>query len=285
MTLRSALVALALASACTSTSDSEAEVDPESGRRSEPPLVVEPPPEPSGERRELGPLLGGEVLVHAPMPARWASRMDFDQHRFITTEHTIESAVEGSAVLRLHDEGRAEACFATHESSASAMGRYQARDGKDHHDSSEHARVVGMTGSWQLEGEGPEITVRFDRTSWRTCEVDPSTEPFEQPALRCFAFAANAKVPSDALLCQVPEALHGPVELALLIGDSPRAGAWVHRRDPARGGVEPPTDAQPWLLLGAEPGLELRAEDRDRDAMPLVIRVAEVGDPVALQEP
>jgi hypothetical protein len=283
-----ALVALALvlASGCTSTSEPETEVDPESGRRSEPaPLIVEPPPTPSGERRDLGPLLGGEVRLRAPMPARWASRMDFEQHRFITMEHTIESAVEGSAVLRLHEDGRAEACFATHESSASALGRYQALDGKDHHDSSKHARVVGMTGSWKLAGEGPEIEVRFDRTNWRTCEVDPSQEPFEQPALRCFAFAANAEVPSDALLCQVPEGLHGPVELALLIGDSPRAGAWVHRRDPARGGVESPADAQPWLLLGAEPGLELRAEDRDRDASPLTIRVAEVADPVALREP
>jgi hypothetical protein len=277
--------------ACTS-SEPAPDVEPESASEptptENPSLVwVEPPPKLTGVERELGALLGGRVVARDPTPGRWSSRMDFSQHRFITVEHTVETHIEGSAVLRLTDDGQASACFATSEFGASAMSHYQARDGKDHYNSSDHAMVVGMTGTWKLEGEGPDIAIRFDRMEWRTCEVDPTKEPFEQPAMRCFGFAANTKVPSDALLCEVPRELTSAMTLSLLIGDSKRAGPWEMRFDPAgHGSVDlPPEDARPWLLLGAEPGLVMSAEDHDRDAKPLTIEVGAVTDPADLPEP
>ncbi|MFV8751730.1 hypothetical protein ACNOYE_14390 [Nannocystaceae bacterium ST9] len=279
------LAASLAATTCGAATTGERDVDPESARVGDPPLIVERPAEPIGERRDLGPLLGGEVVVRTPTPARWASRVGFSRHYLLTREHAIWGSIYGSAVLRLHVDGRAEACFAARETSASSMSEYQSRDGLDHHDSSTDTSVVGMSGVWQREGEGPGVSVRFDRTSWRTCAVDPEQAPSEQPAMRCFAFAATSAVPSDALLCSVPEALDVASKLSLLIGDSPRAGAWAYRHDPTGHGEPPPADAQPWLLLGGEPGLELSLEDSDRDEMPPTIVVAEVGDPVAPRDP
>lgn len=279
-TLGSLLVVLG--SACTS-SESETKVEPEPVHTADP-VWVEPSPEPKGVERELGPLLGGKVVERVPTPGRWSSSVRFSQHRFITMEHTIAKGMSGSAVLRLEDDGSARACFANRDSSSSAISHFQASDGKDHHYTNDYAIVMGMTGTWKLVGNGPEIEIVFDRSVWQTCEVDPAYEPFAQPALRCFGFAANTKVPSDALLCQVPEALDWIAKLALVIGDSPRAGSWAHRHDPSGHGVEPPTDASAWLLLGAEPGLELSADDRERDAEPLTIRIEKVADPVAPDE-
>jgi hypothetical protein len=285
-----------LASACTS-SEPETKVEPEPVHASDPesihardpepvqPVWIELSPEPGGIERELGPLLGGKVRERAPTPGRWSSRVSFSQHRFITMEHTIASGISGSAVLRLGDDGSARACFAIRDSSSSDVGRYQTRDGKDHHYGRDDSMVYGMTGTWKLDGSGLEIEIVFDRRVWRTCEVDPNKPPFAEPPLRCFAFAANAKVPSNALLCQVPETFSDIAKLALLIGDSPRAGSWELRRDPSGHGDEPPADAKAWLLLGAEPGLELEADDDERFAKPLTIQIEKVEDPVALADP
>jgi hypothetical protein len=276
---RTALALLVLAcsvSACTS-SEPPGQVEPSpAGDKTR----VEPPPKPEGVVHELGPLLGGGVVERAPTPGRWASRVQFDQHRFITMEHTVGNNVSGTAVVRLGDDGLVRACFAGREVSTGDISHYASHDGKDHHNVTDHATIVGMTGSWKREGAGQTIVVVFDRMNWQTCEVDPTTEVFAQPPLRCFGFAANAKVPGDALLCTVPEALHWITRLSLLGGDSPRSGPWALRHDPSGHGVQPPVDAAAWLLLGAEPGLELRANDTDRDAEPLTIRVDKVADPV-----
>jgi hypothetical protein len=50
------------------------------------------------------------------------------------------------------------------------------------------------------------------------------------------------------------------------------------RHDPSGHGDKPPADAPVWLLLGAEPGFQLSADDTDRDAKPLTIVIAEVHD-------
>jgi hypothetical protein len=263
--------------ACTATSP-ESKVESEPARTKDP-VWVEPPPAPTGIERDLGPLLGGKVIERAPTPGRWASAVRFSQHRFITMEFTIAKSISGSAVVRLVDDGSVTACFATRESSSSDMSHYQAHDGKDHHYASDNARVIGMTGTWNRTGTGEEIEIVFDRTVWRTCEVDPNTEVFTQPAVRCFGFAANAKVPGAALICEVPEILRWIADLALLIGDTPRAGPWAMRHDPSGHGDKPPADAPVWLLLGAEPGFQLSADDTDRDAKPLTIVRAEVRDP------
>jgi hypothetical protein len=247
---------------------------------SEPVFVEEMPADPS---RSLGPLLGGTVVVRSPQLGRWAASIDFDQHRFITMEHTVSNRITGSVVLRLEAGGRASACALASEASASAVSHFQANDGKDHHDASEHTVLVGMTGSWRGVASGPELEVVFDRMNWQGCEVDPNQEAFAQPPLRCVGFAANAKVPRDALLCEVPEALHPLVMLSLQIGDSPRAGSWTQRFDPSGHGEPPPAagPAGPWLLLGIDPGLALRSRDHDRDAEPLTIVESDVRDPVA----
>lgn len=245
------------------------------------PIFVEAMP--AEHSRSLGPLLGGTVVERSPQLGRWAASMDFAQHRFITMEHTVSNHITGSVVLRLDPGGRASACALASEASASAMGHLQAKDGQDHHDASEHTVLVGMTGSWRGVEGGSEIEVVFDRMNWQGCEVDPNQEPFAQPPLRCVGFAANAKVPRDALLCEVPETLHPLVTLSLQIGDSPRAGSWAQRFDPSGHG-EPPAvagPAGPWLLLGIDPGLALRSRDHDRDAEPLTIEESEVRDPVA----
>jgi hypothetical protein len=278
---RSGFVAIGslLIAACTS-SEPGTEVEPEAGRKGEP-LIVEPPPKPAGVERDLGPLLGGVVIERAPTPGRWSSRVQFHQHRFVTMEHTIENGISGSAVLRLGDDGVARACFEFRDTSTSDISHFQANDGKDHHYEDDHSMVVGMSGSWALDGKGPEILVTFDRMTWRTCEVDPATEPFARPPLRCFGFAANAKVPGDALLCDVPEELDWIAKLSLLTADSPRAGSWWLRNDPSL--REPPvTGATPRLVLGAEPGFEMQASDTDRDAEPLTIAVKPVADPKPL---
>jgi hypothetical protein len=245
------------------------------------PVFVEA--QPAENTRALGPLLGGSVVVRSPQLGRWAASVDFDQHRFVTMEHTVSNHITGSAVLRLHAGGHASACALASEASASAVSHFQSSDGKDHHGSSEHAVLVGMTGSWRGVANGPEIEVVFDRMNWSGCQVDPNQEAFAQPPLRCFGFAANAKVPRDALLCEVPEALHPLATLSLLIGDSPRAGSWAQRFDPSGHGEPPPAagPAGPWLLLGLDPGIALRSRDHDRDAEPLTIEQAEVRDPVA----
>jgi hypothetical protein len=245
------------------------------------PVFVEA--QPTENTRALGPLLGGSVVVRSPQLGRWAASVDFDQHRFVTMEHTVSNHITGSAVLRLHAGGHASACALASEASASAVSHFQSSDGKDHHGSSEHAVLVGMTGSWRGVANGPEIEVVFDRMNWSGCQVDPNQEAFAQPPLRCFGFVANAKVPRDALLCEVPEALHPLVTLSLLIGDSPRAGSWAQRFEPSGHGEPPPAagPAGPWLLLGLDPGIALRSRDHDRDAEPLTIEPADVRDPVA----
>jgi hypothetical protein len=245
------------------------------------PVFVEA--QPAERSRSLGPLLGGTVVERSPQLGRWAASVQFDQHRFITMEHTVSNTITGSVVLRLEAGGRASACALASEASASAMGHLQARDGQDHHDASEHAVLVGMTGSWRGAESGPGIEIVFDRMNWQGCAVDPNVEAFAQPPLRCVGFAANGKVPRDALLCEVPEALHPLVKLSLLIGDSPRAGSWAQRFDPSGHGEPPPAAGPdgPWLLLGLDPGLALRSRDHDRDAEPLTIEPSEVRDPVA----
>src|SRR5262249_51379645 len=125
---------------------------------SEPVFVEQQPAEHS---RSLGPLLGGSVVVRSPQLGRWAASVDFDQHRFITMEHTISNNITGSVVLRLEAGGRASACALASEASTSDMSHFQAKDGQDHHDSSAHAVLVGMTGSWRGAASGPEIEVVF----------------------------------------------------------------------------------------------------------------------------
>ena len=184
-------LALALVGACTSKG-TQTQLEPASEPASEPdPVIVEPSP--NENRRELSPLLGGSVVVHSPTPGRWASRVDFDQHYYVTMEHVIRNSMRGSAVLRLDDDGHARACFETVKYDSSDMSHYQANDHKDHHYANEFAMVVGMSGTWSRpSADAPEIEVCFDRMNWRTCEVDPTREPFEQPAWRCVAVAANA---------------------------------------------------------------------------------------------
>lgn len=273
--------ALLLAVGCT-PSERESEAVTTSAVASEPartstPVVVEA--EPGPDRRELGPALGGRVTPRSPALGRWAASMKFEQHRFITMERTVGSRITGSVVMQLDAGGEARACVRVRERSESAVSHFESHDGKDHRSESDEERIVGMQGRWtQREGE-PDIDVVFERMRWDGCAVDPTTPASAQPAMRCFAFAANDAVPRDALLCEVPESLHPLVQVSLLIGDSPRVGGWQQRFDPSGHGEVLPPDAKPQLLLGADPGLALTTHDDDRHPMPLTVRAAEVADP------
>jgi hypothetical protein len=234
--------------------------------------------EPRSDTRELGPRLGGRVTARSPALGRWAASFEFDQHRFVTMEFTVESRQTGSIVLHLEPEGRMRLCVHVREHSGSAMSRYQSHDGKDHRTSDDHETKVGMLGRWSTREGSPDIDIVIERMRWDGCAVDPSTPVFEQPPLRCFAFAANDAVPRDALLCELPETFHALLGAALLIGDSPRVGAWNQRIDPSGHGEQLPANAKPHLLLGADPGVAITTVDHDRDAEPLTIHAAAVGD-------
>lgn len=234
--------------------------------------------EPRSDARELGPRLGGRVTARSPALGRWAASFDFDQHRFVTMEFTVESRLTGSLVLHLEPEGRARLCVHVREHSGSAMSRYQSHDGKDHRTSDDHETKVGMLARWSTREGSPDIELVVERMRWHGCEVDPATPAFDQPPLRCFAFAANDAVPRDALLCEVPETFHALLGAALLIGDSPRVGAWRQRSDPAGHGEQLPADAKPHVLLGADPGMAITTVDHDRHAVPLTIHAAAVPD-------
>lgn len=264
--------------ACT-PSERQSEVATRSAEASEPGVEPFVEVEPGADRRELGPRLGGLVTPRSPTLGRWAAKVEFDQHRYVTMEHTVGNRITGSVVMHLDAGGEARACVRVREASNSALGRLQARDGKDHFSSSDDESHVGMRGRWSILGEGPDIEVIFDRMRHDGCSVDPAGHVAAQPALRCFAFAANAAVPRDALLCEVPETLHALTKVALLIGDSPRVGGWTQRFDPAGHGEVLPDGAKPHLLLGADPGLALSTRDHDRDAQPLEVHAAEVEDP------
>jgi hypothetical protein len=275
---RLVLVALLLVGACTPRERAESVVSEQDPSEPSPSaLVVEA--EPRSDTRELGPRLGGRVTPRSPALGRWAASFDFDQHRFVTMEFTVESRQTGSVVLDLEPEGRVRLCVHVRETSGSAMSRYQSLDGKDHSSSSEHETKVGMLGRWSTREGGPDIEIVVERMHWNACEVDPTTPLSEQAPLRCFAFVANDAVPRDALLCELPESLHALLGAALLIGDSPRVGAWNQRIDPSGHGEQLPANAKPHLLLGADPGIAITTVDHDRHAVPLTIRAATLAEP------
>lgn len=232
------------------------------------------------QRLELGPALGGSALIHAPPPGRYAVAVSFSQHRFVTMEHTINQAIEGSAVIELGGTGSATACFAARDSSVSDISHYQARDGQDHHYESDDNNMLGARGTWAIIPGTNEIELRLDHIGYRACEVGDEVPVSAAPiVLRCLGFGSTSKIPSAGLLCRPDKDQRLAATLSLVLGD--KARSWALRDDLAM--REPPTgdEVVPWLLLGTGDGLRLRGSD-DRSGLTLEVELAKIDAPQPL---
>lgn len=266
--LRSVSIVCVVLSACTPGGEPVAS-EPASPMPEEPALVVER--DVSELRLELGPALGGSALIKAPSPGRYAVEVRFTQHRFVTMEHTVSEALEGSAVLELTDTGEARACFAVRDSSASDISHYQAHDGQDHHYENAGDRLLGARGSWASIQGTNEIELRLDRLDYRSCEVGDEVAVSAEPlTLRCLGLASTSKIPSAGLLCQAGKDQRLLGNLSLVLGEQARS--WGLRVDLAHGEPRPGDEDEPRLLLGTGDGLRVSGSD-ERGGLELELEV------------
>jgi hypothetical protein len=237
-------------------------------------------PSQTGPDESSEPAKPPEQPITPPTPGRYATKVELAGWFFIHTELRIDNAVSGTMVLQLDDDGRASACAGARETSSSSSrdesGNVEYRD-------SDHAWIRGLTGSWSPSGSG--VRLRFDRADDEHCEVVPDGSPLPMPLeLDCTTLAVdaviatNAALPSAALLCEVPKR-DQLAKLALLLGDPPRPWALLEHSPPDAAPI--PEATNPFLLLGADPGIELTLIDGGYQAgQPLRITATTVTDPV-----
>jgi hypothetical protein len=179
----------------------------------------------------------------------------------------INESITGNSSVRIEPDGSAAGCFSFSERSSGSVSTPTDDDplGYDvDYSESKNQWKLGLSGRWFITTTGIEL--QFDRITHGDCFFDSCHEPTFNLVMPCYGLPAGPKLPRPALLCSVLES-ERITRLALLIGDA--EGAWEFRRGP-RKRHEPPEDAVPWILLGADPGLTI---GRRGSTMPSTLEV------------
>lgn len=216
-----------------------------------------------------------------PVPGRYATAFAYSQHKFITMEHTIGSAIDGRVVVTLDDDGLVRACIGYSERASWSRSKYDPH-GEDRGER-EHHRLVGYRGTWRSLDDGA-LELRLTGSQARSCAFDEGSHALEPPVtLRCTRAEPGVMPPTHALVCPLGPDASALVHAALLLDGSPRAGSWELRKDPSdrggagTGGADP--DARPMLVLGADPGVTIRSQDGRGASVELSAKIEAVRDP------
>jgi hypothetical protein len=232
---------------------------------------------------EFSETFGGRPVTHAPEPGRYATALTARQHRFLTMEITLTHSIAGGASLELDDDGGLAGCVWAQTHDASSVGKYASRDGKPSHRDDKNDYRLGLGGTWALDETGHAAVLTVTKLDDRDCVLGPDARALPDPfVLHCYGLDPSPVIPVATLACRLDSDWPSAERVALLLAETPRAGAWALREDIAgRSTFELPDGTRPWLLLGASPGLTIRHDDdRARDPMRLGFSAAPVVTPV-----
>lgn len=243
--------------------------------------VVPPVAKPQGAH-DFGPLLGGRRVTHRPVAGDYAGGLVASQSRFITTEIKVGRSIAGGTALQLGTDGTVRGCIWSKTIEHSSRSKYVSDDGKHHVDDNESALQLGVEGSWKAEGDAVAITLT--RLDHRSCARTDARDALTPVALHCVALDVGDGMPVAGIACRVDTPLDRAQAVAMLLAESPRAGAWALREDLEQRGnpLQLAADARPWLLMGAAPGLRVDHDDpRGGDAPRVTFEAAPVIAPPA----
>ena len=215
---------------------------------------------------DFGPLLGARQVRFVPAAGRFAAKYSFSQHKLPTMEMSVNSGSSGTAVLELNTDGSARLCAGVQVHSSFSASRYA--PGGERSSSDTRKTLIAAGGRWvTLRGTA---AVRFDKMVWNTCDLAaPSAYPLAQPTeMTCTGLHKNDALPVDALACRLDARLSQLHDLAFNPADSYRAGPYNLQTEPM--GHIRTEPGLPWLILGAEPGLRIDAEDARDSGSPVV---------------
>ena len=218
--------------------------------------------------RELGPMMGAELIESVPQPGSYAAAYTYRMDKLPTMEMTVGESIDGHARLVLTPKGTATGCFGVAHSSSGSVSKYASDDGEYH--SHEHGErgLVGWSGRWTVSG--PRASIKAER-SWRGACAGPSDGHVTANSaleFECTALAPNDALPVATLACRVVAGSHMLDQLALNPADTERAGPYTLQSDPM---AQISTAlGRPWLMLGAGPGLRVESEDGRRTTTPSV---------------
>lgn len=216
--------------------------------------------------RELGPMLGRDLVTSAPQPGSYAAAYRYRMDKLPTMEIAVRQSVDGRARMQLLADGSAHGCLAVRTDESTSISRYASDDGQHHTNEHGDRILVGWQGSWTIVDGHAQVVAEH---SWRDSCTD-SGDPYKRLGrleLECIALAANEVLPRPALACRIVESISQFHELALNPADTERAGPYGMQSDPM--GHIVTDQGRPWLILGA-PGLQVSSEDGSRDMSPTV---------------
>ncbi len=214
---------------------------------------------------DFGPMLGEKIVIKVPGPGKYVASYQFSMHRYPTREIYISSSIRGHSRLELMTDGSATACFAVKKNVHSSESRYSSYDGKDHYNDRESRALIGAGGKWLTNDN--RVRVVLDRTWRHSCElVDEDRVSDEAMELDCILIEKNDRLPVTTLACKLEEPDYYVDEISMNTADSPRSGPFAYRNESMDGmSIE---RGNPWILMGAEPGLHVKSEDGRRAIFP-----------------
>lgn len=215
---------------------------------------------------DLGPHLGGVQLLQPFSAGDYRFELDARMHRFVTREHTVARSIEGGGALTFEESGDVHGCFWAQRSERSNRSRYATRTGVPDKHAHTDDFVLGVLGRWTPWPEQPPwVHVMLHRVEYGSCTVEESPAeraPAANIPLRCGLFTRTPSLVACELTGPRPELR----DLAQVLGEHERAGAFYLWDDPADRGAKPPPPAVHWLVFGGEGGISIVHEDSRRGA-------------------
>jgi len=205
----------------------------------------------------FGSIVGSAAFDPVVEPGTYAAQYDFSRHEFLTVERSASQTFRGAATLTFEPEGGIRGCLGLAVSKVSSVGRYESDDKQDHSEEARSRQLIGVAGRWESSSDG--VGIRLDHMGWGRCDTVGERPHLADTQLVCGTLAANDRLPTRALICQVIGTLPTAEELGLDLSESTRAGAWVFRLPLFSSADDPQPPCRPWLVLGALPGIRVMA--------------------------
>ncbi len=155
--------------------------------------------------KTFAPEVVGTLVPTKPIAGDYAMALTMSFSMFVTTEMKIDDHRTGAFRLTLGSDGTAQACLGARNIHTVAGQYHYKPAGQREHSRTEDARVVGLSGHWQVvDGVA---AIQLDHVSWNTCDLATATK-LDKPVaeLRCVAVAATTKLPAAALACEATDA-------------------------------------------------------------------------------
>ncbi|MCK5798801.1 MAG: hypothetical protein KAI47_16525 [Deltaproteobacteria bacterium] len=212
----------------------------------------------------FGPLLGAKT-VQLPLKAgQYAAVYHFSLSKYPTQEIHITRTITGGARLTLGKDGAVSGCLAARVQRYASRSKYASPDRRQHVHRTDERHLVGIKGRWRPGDKA--ATIASNSTSRNTCSVDDKSPHHDPIELSCVAIRSNERLPVVTLACRLIKGCPWLREIAINPADTFRAGPYTMQNPPMNHFVV--KRGEPWLLLGASPGLAIRSHDQRQARAP-----------------